>query len=47
MKKIILLVILLVSIPALAVSKTDKIKDLIKKTDPHINIGIKIKSKKM
>ena len=44
MKKIILLVILLVSIPALAVSKTDKIKDLIKKTDPHINIGIKIKN---
>ncbi len=44
MKKIILLAILLFSIPALANSKITKIKNLIQKTDPQINIGIKIKN---
>ncbi len=44
MKKIILLVILLFSVSALANSKVTKIKDLIQKTDPHINVGIKIKN---
>ncbi len=44
MKKLILLIILLFSIPSFASLKADKIKDLIKKTDPSINIGIKIKN---
>ena len=45
MKKVILLTILLFSSPVFADQIADKIDDLIEKTNPSVNIGIKIRSK--
>ena len=44
MKKFVLLIILLFSLPAVADSTSDQIENLITKTNPNINIGIKIKN---